>query len=182
MHDAAIPQATALRLTSGSSRHYAQMSAQNRLADRGGDAMKVLAADDDSGIRQMIRRVLMADLRADVDEAPDGVNVLAALQASTFDLLVMDIEMRPLDGLDTLEAIRKVPSMRALPSRDDHGQRRCVAGVASAGARRERHRGEARLAVRPARPAAPGAVALRHAVDHAGAGFTIVGRCGTAIA
>lgn len=101
--------------TGGRPTPYAQLSAHNRLADRGGNALKILIADDDSGIRQMIRRVLMADLRADVDEAPDGVNVLLALQSTTFDLLIMDIEMGPLDGLDTLEAIRKVPSMRSLP-------------------------------------------------------------------
>jgi two-component system chemotaxis response regulator CheY len=72
-------------------------------------------ADDDPGVRQVLRRVLTADLRADVEEASDGLGVLAALQTATFDLLIMDIHMGPLDGLDTLEAIRRVPSMRALP-------------------------------------------------------------------
>ncbi len=76
---------------------------------------KILIADDEPGVRQVLRRVLTADLRAEVEEASDGLSVLAALQTATFDLVIMDIQMGPLDGLDTLEAIRRVASTRALP-------------------------------------------------------------------
>jgi CheY-like chemotaxis protein len=78
-------------------------------------ALKILIADDNAGIRQVIRRVLTADLDAQVREVTSGIAALEALDEERFDLAILDIEMGTLDGADTLEAIRSAEHLQSLP-------------------------------------------------------------------
>jgi CheY-like chemotaxis protein len=84
-------------------------------APRAAATPRIIVADDDISIRTIVRRVLTAELRAEVIEVTDGLGVLEALQTSEFDLAILDIEMNVLDGLDTLEAIRTASFFRNLP-------------------------------------------------------------------
>lgn len=77
--------------------------------------MKVLVADDNANVRQAVRHVLTNDFGAEVREAVDGLEVLQVLAESPCDLLVLDIEMEPLGGVETLQAIRRVDDWRTLP-------------------------------------------------------------------
>ena len=77
--------------------------------------MKILIADDNANARQIIRRVLVSDLGADIREECSGLAALDALSEETFDLMILDIEMAPLGGIETLEAIRQTPEHRAMP-------------------------------------------------------------------
>jgi CheY-like chemotaxis protein len=75
----------------------------------------VLVADDEPGVRGLLRRVLMRDFDAEVIEAADGVAALGCLLAGPVDLLVLDLTMPVMGGLETLQAIRESPEHGALP-------------------------------------------------------------------
>ena len=77
--------------------------------------MKILVADDDAAVRRLIRRFLTTEMDVDVWEANDGLGALELLQGGEFDLLIMDIKMGPIDGAETLEAIRNAERLRDLP-------------------------------------------------------------------
>jgi len=66
----------------------------------------VLVVDDDPAVRTTIRLVLeRAGHRVSV--APDGRAGLAALAAGDIDLMVVDLFMPGMDGIETLRAVRK---------------------------------------------------------------------------
>lgn len=77
--------------------------------------MKILLVDDSLTIRSLLRRTL-ADLlpKAEVTEAPNGVEALAHIARRRFDLVVLDVNMPVMDGLETLEAIRASPEHTGL--------------------------------------------------------------------
>jgi CheY-like chemotaxis protein len=77
--------------------------------------MKVLVVDDDPAIRRLVRHVLTSQFGADVAEADDGVAALDYLLQHTVDLAVLDLNMRLIGGLETLEAIRRSSQHARLP-------------------------------------------------------------------
>ncbi len=69
--------------------------------------MRILLADDDHAVRRVFQYKL-EKLGHDVATATDGDSALAALQAERFDVLVSDIRMPGLDGIELLERARSV--------------------------------------------------------------------------
>jgi two-component system KDP operon response regulator KdpE len=66
----------------------------------------VLVVDDDAGIRRLIRLELSSqDFR--VIEAPDGVSALHMVESESPNLVVLDIMMPDMTGLEVLDAIRR---------------------------------------------------------------------------
>jgi len=81
---------------------------------------RILAVDDDPHIREVIR-VALRKAEMTVTEARDGREALARLAADRPDLIILDIGMPELDGLDVCRQIRKssdVPIL-FLTARDD---------------------------------------------------------------
>lgn len=68
--------------------------------------MDVLVVDDDAMARLILRQVLQRHFGATVTEAPNGLEALVALEARTFDLIVLDLKMPVMDGLTVLGTIR----------------------------------------------------------------------------
>ena len=71
--------------------------------------MRVLVADDDAIARMIVSSALQGE--AEVVVAKDGAQALSmfsegAAQSSPFDLVILDISMPEVDGLDALAAIR----------------------------------------------------------------------------
>jgi DNA-binding NarL/FixJ family response regulator len=69
--------------------------------------IRVLLADDEQLIRQGFRRLL--ELYADVTvigEAADGGQVLAAIETQAIDVIVLDVRMPRVSGLQVLDALR----------------------------------------------------------------------------
>jgi two-component system cell cycle response regulator len=84
---------------------------------RGADRVRVasiLVVDDSSTIRRILRRDLEA-AGYRVTEAPDGEVGLAACRALRPDLVLLDVDMPVLDGMDTLERMQADPDLRHLP-------------------------------------------------------------------
>ena len=71
--------------------------------------MRILLVEDDDllavGIRDTLERVLYA-----VDWVADGAQALAAMQANAFDLVILDLGLPKLDGVDVLRRVRDAGS------------------------------------------------------------------------
>jgi CheY-like chemotaxis protein len=66
---------------------------------------RVLIVDDDPGVLRMLVRTLAAD-GYDTIAAPDGGAALAAAERSVPDLVVLDVAMPGLDGLEVSRRLR----------------------------------------------------------------------------
>ena len=86
---------------------------------------RVLVVDDDKAVRESLRRSLEFN-GYDVALASDGAEALAAISGSAPDVVVMDVMMPRLDGLEATRALRKagndVPIL-VLTARDAVGDR-----------------------------------------------------------
>ncbi|MGE0552185.1 MAG: response regulator [Gemmatimonadales bacterium] len=78
-------------------------------------AIRAVVADDDRASRKVVSRLLQ-QLRVEAVEAANGLEVLAALEAGNdIELLILDLDMPVLNGVETLKAIRSAPQYRELP-------------------------------------------------------------------
>ena len=68
-------------------------------------SMRILVVDDQSSVRQLLKAVLEEDGH-EIDTAPDGEKALEAVAADYHDLVVMDIRMPGIDGVEALERMR----------------------------------------------------------------------------
>lgn len=76
---------------------------------------KVLVVDDDAGLRLSIKNTLESDGRFLVSEAFDGVNALEKIKAESFNMVILDVDMPRMNGLNALKAIKEHdPSIVAL--------------------------------------------------------------------
>jgi two-component system chemotaxis response regulator CheY len=77
-------------------------------------APKVLVVDDTIIARRLLRLTL-AGAGFDVVEAENGVDALAILAESEIEVLVCDVNMPRMGGLDLLELVRQQPKYADLP-------------------------------------------------------------------
>ncbi len=75
---------------------------------------RVLVVDDDPFQRELIAHVL-ADLGYDADAAADGLAALAALHRHAPDLVLMDVLMPRMSGIEALRRIKAEPPFDAIP-------------------------------------------------------------------
>ena len=68
---------------------------------------KVLIVDDEASIRRTLKEILQFE-KFEVAEAADGMEALARLQEQPFDVVLMDIKMPKLDGLDALDRVQEI--------------------------------------------------------------------------
>jgi two-component system chemotaxis response regulator CheY len=75
---------------------------------------KVLVVDDSSTMRQLIKMMLVKCGSFDISEAVDGEDALEKIGGGQFDLVLTDVNMPRMDGLDLVRNVRKSLS-RELP-------------------------------------------------------------------
>jgi len=71
--------------------------------------MKILVVDDEEGARELFNTIL-TDEGYDVTLAPGGVEALELFKNNPFNLVITDIKMPVMDGLQLLQEIRKMGS------------------------------------------------------------------------
>jgi two-component system chemotaxis response regulator CheY len=80
-----------------------------------GDMQRVLIIDDSSATRAYIRAALEAEEDMEVMEATSGFDALRILPRSRFDLLLVDINMPNINGLELISFIRRSETHRETP-------------------------------------------------------------------
>lgn len=65
---------------------------------------KILVVDDETSIRKTLREILEFE-KFEVDEAGDGLDALARVKQNDYDVVLLDIKMPKMDGMDALERL-----------------------------------------------------------------------------
>ncbi|MEO1515321.1 MAG: sigma-54 dependent transcriptional regulator [Bacteroidota bacterium] len=68
---------------------------------------KILIVDDEPSIRKTLREILEFE-KYDVDEAADGLDCLVKLKQTKYDVVIMDIKMPKMDGMEALERVQLI--------------------------------------------------------------------------
>lgn len=75
---------------------------------------KILAADDSVSIRQMVSHTLK-EAGYDVETANDGVDALKKAKGQRFDVVISDVNMPNMDGLELVKMLRTNPQYKFTP-------------------------------------------------------------------
>lgn len=76
--------------------------------------LRILLAEDHP-TNQKVVQIILQPYPVDLVIANDGAEAVAAFQAETFDLILMDVQMPVMDGLTALREIRKIEIEKARP-------------------------------------------------------------------
>ena len=91
----------------------------------------ILLVDDSPTIRRMVRAALASVPGVDFAEAASGLQALEALAINPVDMMVLDLNMPDIHGLDVLKFVRSHQQSRELPvlvltTRGDDASREAV--------------------------------------------------------
>ena len=75
---------------------------------------RILTVDDSPSMRQMVRMTLET-AGYDVEEAEDGVDALEKLQGKQVDMMISDLNMPRMNGLDLVRQVRGQPQHKFIP-------------------------------------------------------------------
>jgi two-component system, chemotaxis family, chemotaxis protein CheY len=75
---------------------------------------RILSVDDSSSVRQMVSFTLRKT-GYEVSEAVDGKDGLTKAGGDKFDLIITDLNMPNMDGIQMITAIRKLPGYSFVP-------------------------------------------------------------------
>jgi two-component system sensor histidine kinase and response regulator WspE len=87
---------------------------QDSVVAETGGRKRVLVVDDSLTVRELERK-LLANQGYEVVVAVDGMDGWNAVRTEQFDLVVTDIDMPRMDGIELVRLIRKSPTLKSLP-------------------------------------------------------------------
>ncbi len=67
---------------------------------------KILIVDDEKAIRRTLKEILEYE-KYKIEEACDGEEGLAMIKSNTYDVVILDIKMPKMDGMEVMEAVNK---------------------------------------------------------------------------
>lgn len=77
--------------------------------------MHVLVCDDDSATRLVVTRIVAHRFGCQVSECADGAAALQFISQQAVDLLLLDLQMPVMSGIEVVETLRKDARTRSLP-------------------------------------------------------------------
>jgi two-component system response regulator HydG len=95
---------------------------------------RVLVVDDDAGVRYTLRETLASLPGVEVDEAADGELALERLAAHPFELVITDLRMPRMDGLELMRRLQKLSHPPRVIVITAHGSERFAVEAMKAGA------------------------------------------------
>ena len=75
---------------------------------------QILVVDDSTTMRQMVAFTLTS-AGHEVVEAPDGNQALATAKTKKFDLVITDVNMPGMHGIDLVQSLRALPDCKFIP-------------------------------------------------------------------
>lgn len=123
----AAPHAILVKPVSRSSLYQTLQNMTGVFSDSGVDDLKLHPAKEswssaprillveDNEINQTVARSLLESLNANVHVAANGFEALALMEASDYELILMDVHMPELDGIETAKRIRLMPQWQHIP-------------------------------------------------------------------
>ena len=76
--------------------------------------MRVLVVDDSLTVRELERK-LLASRGYEVDVAVDGMDGWNTARAGQYDLVITDVDMPRMDGIELVSLLKKDPRLGSLP-------------------------------------------------------------------
>lgn len=73
------------------------------------EGLKILLVDDNQHMRTLLTELLRAIGLRQVWEAQDGSEALSIMRAESIDIVMTDLAMRPVDGIDFVRLLRNSP-------------------------------------------------------------------------
>lgn len=95
---------------------------------------RILIADDETSIRLLVRSTLEDEALYEIHEATDGAEALSHIRDHHPDIVVLDLMMPRVSGLDVLDELKKNPPARrpvviVLTAKVNEEQRALAAGA-----------------------------------------------------
>lgn len=78
-------------------------------------SLRVLIVDDSSAMRAFVRAALEEDGSVDVVESTSGFEALRILPRESFDVVIVDVNMPDINGLELVSFLRKTPQHKNTP-------------------------------------------------------------------
>jgi two-component system chemotaxis response regulator CheY len=100
-------------------------------------SFQILVVDDSKVMREMVIACLRGERGLEFVQAASGLDAIERLSLGTFDLIVLDLNMPDIGGLEVVEFVRAQDQLRALPilivttRGDDASRARVMAAGAS---------------------------------------------------
>ncbi len=96
---------------------------------------KILVIEDESAIRRVLVKILSEESDTyQLEEAEDGLKGLEAIKKNDYDLVLCDIKMPKMDGVEVLEAARKIKPEIPFVMISGHGDLETAVNTMRAGA------------------------------------------------
>ena len=73
------------------------------------DLLKILLVDDNHHMRVLLSEILKAVGVRNILEASDGAQALNSMRGQQIDIIMTDLSMQPLDGIDFVRLLRRSP-------------------------------------------------------------------------
>ena len=94
-------------------------------SDKNTEPIKLLLVDDEEGFVNVVSK-RMAKRNIDVTKAFSGTQALQALRKKEFHVVVLDLKMEDMDGIEVLKILKKVDSNLAVIMLTGHGSERAA--------------------------------------------------------
>ncbi len=69
--------------------------------------LRILIVDDNGHMRALLKRMLVTRGARDATEAMDGHNAMEMLASQEFDLVLLDLDMKPMNGIEFTRLVRQ---------------------------------------------------------------------------
>jgi CheY-like chemotaxis protein len=109
-----LPMTGSMPVEASSEQAISGVEAEHRLI-REFAASRILVAEDDWVNQEVALELLREVLGFTVDIAPDGAAAFELAQRNTYHLVLMDMQMPVMDGLESTQCIRQIPGCEELP-------------------------------------------------------------------